>query len=233
MGTSSGAGGWPAAALRYLMSLRNLSGAAAGLVGVVVAFAGVFGAYWPLAVAALYTAGALAAPPERVRLGGAGAGRTPRDLRRDLAALAEGVERRRSRLPGAASERFDRLRAKLADLLRLDADLRTDPDTAYELERVVRTDLPEAVEAYLNLPWRFAAGRRADGAGGGSGTDGAAGELCEQLDLLEASVDKAADRLLETRARRQRDHTSYLRARERTAPLDPPGGRGGRRPEDP
>ncbi|MDA2812334.1 hypothetical protein O4J56_16960 [Nocardiopsis sp. RSe5-2] len=235
MGTSDGGGGGgvgggggagrgadrpPGRVTAYLSSTRNLVGAGAGLVGVALAFTGVLGPLWPLAVVALYVAGALAAPPERVRLAAEAVGRTPQELQQDLEGLARTVGRSRSRLPGDAAEAFERLRGRLADLLELDTDLEADPETAYELERVVRTDLPEAVEAYLNLPWWFDAGRRAGG--GGS----AAEELRTQLALLEASVGTAAERLLEAHTRRQRDHTTYLRERERStssAPEVPPG----------
>ncbi|MDA2806651.1 hypothetical protein [Nocardiopsis suaedae] len=222
-GAADAAGGGdrpPGRVMAYLASTRNLVGAGAGLVGVALAFTGVLGPLWPLAVVALYAAGALAAPPERVRLAADAVGRTPRELRRDLERLAQTVERNRSRLPGDAAEAFERLSGRLADLLELGSDLEADPETAYELERVVRTDLPEAVEAYLNLPWWFDAGRRAGG--GGS----AAEELRAQLALLEASVGTAAERLLDAHSRRQRDHTTYLRERERStspAPKGPPG----------
>ncbi|WP_239648684.1 hypothetical protein [Nocardiopsis chromatogenes] len=226
MGTSdvrgAGEGGRPPGRVTdYLASTRNLVGAGAGLVGVALAFTGVLGPFWPLAVVALYVAGALAAPPERVRLAAEAVGRTPRELRRDLEGLAQKVGRSRARLPRDAAEAFERLQSRLADLLELESDVEADPETAYELERVVCTDLPEAVEAYLNLPWWFDAGRRA---GGGSG---AAEELRAQLALLEASVDTAAERLLEARTRRQRDHTTYLRERERSISSDEPGGSGG------
>lgn len=233
MGTSDGSGPGgdgggarggdrpPGRVTAYLASTRNLVGAGAGLVGVALAFTGVLGPLWPLAVVALYVAGALAAPPERVRLAAEAVGRTPQELRRDLEGLAEKVGRSRARLPRDAAEAFERLRGRLADLLEMEADVQADPETAYELERVVRRDLPEAVEAYLNLPWWFDAGRRAGG--GGS----AAEELRAQLALLESSVGTAAERLLEAHTRRQRDHTTYLRERERSISSDEPGGSGG------
>ncbi|MDA0566263.1 hypothetical protein LG943_18350 [Streptomonospora sp. S1-112] len=205
------------AAVDYLGSTRNLWGAVGGLAGLALAFTGLVGAFWPLAVAALYTAGALAAPPARVHLV---AESTRAELRRTLDALdrlAGRVRERRSRLPDGVPERFARMEDKLRDLLGREELVAADPEAGYELERIVRRDLPEALETYLNLPWWYDASRRA-----GGGTSAAA-HLREQVELLERDVDRTAERMLEAHARRQDDHTTYLRERGRAGGAADPG----------
>ena len=53
---------------RYLGSTRNIVGCLGGLLGLGLYFAGLAGPFWPTVVAALYAAGALLAPPDRVVL---------------------------------------------------------------------------------------------------------------------------------------------------------------------
>ncbi|MBV2363686.1 hypothetical protein [Streptomonospora nanhaiensis] len=227
MATSDRRRGPLRAAVDYLGSTRNLWGATAGLVGLVLAFTGVLGGFWPPAVAALYAAGALAAPPPRVHLV---AESTRAELRRTLDALdrlAARVGERRSRLPEGVPERFANMADRLRYLLRQEEVVAADPEVGYELERIVRRDLPEALETYLNLPWWYDASRRA-----GGGTSAAA-HLREQVELLDRDVDRTAERMLEAHARRQDDHTTYLRERRRAGgaadPLEPPseGGEAG------
>ncbi|WP_202124965.1 hypothetical protein [Actinomadura physcomitrii] len=202
MATSSGPGG--GRAVRYLGSTKNLAGCVGGIIGLALTFTGVSGPYWPLVVAGLYGAGALLGPPEpKVSLVVDDTAVETGRLRADLDGL---VARVRSLDPPAeAMAKLEETASMLRDVLARADLLSTSPDALYEVSRTIRTDLPTSFETYLNLP-RWYALRH-----GGE----AATELLGQLDLIAGSVSRTAEEVYETEARRMRDHTAYLRDRER------------------
>ncbi|WP_436493389.1 hypothetical protein [Actinokineospora sp. HUAS TT18] len=181
---------------KYLGSTKNLVGSALGLLGVLLHVFGVVGGVWPVVVVALYLVGALAAPPEKIILAN------------DLASLREGLNTllgkiRAARVPAEATPHVDALADVLGSLLARD-DL--DADATHGVTRLVRTDIPLAVETYLNLPWWFAVAKKVNGTS-------AADELVAQLGLLEADAKGVAGRFFDTDVRKQSDHTRYLKER--------------------
>jgi hypothetical protein len=185
--------------LRYLGSTKNLLGCVGGLAGVVLYLTGVVGWFWPFVVVALYLAGALLAPSEKVRL----VPDTSAELRSSLETLLSRVSSQASQMPASTVDTVGRIAAILRDLLSDPARLAADPDLQHAVVRLVRTDLPLSLETYLNLPWWFAS-RRA----------GAGEELVAQLGLLEAEAHRVAERFYATEVDRQADHTRYLRDRD-------------------
>ena len=185
--------------LRYLGSTKNLAGCVGGLLGVVLYLTGVVGWFWPFVVVALYAAGALLAPGEKVRL----VPDTSAELRSSLASLVASVSAQSSRMPASTVDTVRRIAEVLADLLSRPARLAADPDLQHAVTRLAGTDLPLSLETYLNLPWWFAA-RRA----------GAGEELVAQLGLLEAEAHRVAERFYSADVDRQADHTRYLRDRD-------------------
>ncbi|MFJ9784835.1 hypothetical protein ACIRSS_35055 [Amycolatopsis sp. NPDC101161] len=185
--------------LRYLGSNKNLLGCVGGLVGVVLYVTGVVGWFWPFVVVALYLAGALLAPSEKVRL----VPDTSAELRSSLETLLSRVSSQASRMPASTVDTVGRIAAILRDLLSDPARLAADPDLQHAVVRLGRTDLPLSLETYLNLPWWFAS-RRA----------GAGEELVAQLGLLEAEAHRVAERFYASEVDRQADHTRYLRDRD-------------------
>ncbi|MFF8030308.1 MULTISPECIES: hypothetical protein [unclassified Streptomyces] len=192
--------------MAYLESRKNLTGSAGGLAGLVLTFTGAAGPYWPVVVAGLYGAGALAAPPERpavpdfpdpsARL---------EEVRADFGRLRDylaDVE-----LPAAAGDRLTELTDLLAALLDpgwVAEVLARDPDAVHTLSRAVRQDVPEAVDAYLRTRWwtRLAPGQVPPER-----------HLERQLALLHDEANRLATDLYETQARRQETHTRYLENR--------------------
>ncbi|OXM64475.1 hypothetical protein [Amycolatopsis vastitatis] len=185
--------------LRYLGSTKNLAGCVGGLIGVVLHLTGVVGWFWPFVVGALYAAGALLAPAEKVRL----VPDTSAELRSSLETLVRRVSAQASRMPPSVVDTAGRIAEVLRDLLAQPARLSADPDLRHAVVRLAGTDLPLSLETYLNLPWWFAA-RRA----------GAGEELVAQLGLLEAEAHRVAERFYASEVDRQADHTRYLRDRD-------------------
>ncbi|WP_370971169.1 hypothetical protein [Amycolatopsis sp. cg9] len=185
--------------LRYLGSAKNLAGCVGGLIGVVLYLTGAVGWFWPFVVVALYLAGALLAPGEKVRL----VPDAPASLRSSLEALVSSVTAQSSRLPSSAVDTVRRIAEVLADLLSRPDRLAADPDLRHAVVRLVGTDLPLSVQTYLNLPWWFAARRASAGE-----------ELVVQLGLLETEAHRVAERFYAAEIDRQADHTRYLRDRE-------------------
>ncbi|MER7787487.1 hypothetical protein [Streptomyces sp. NPDC097640] len=195
-------------ALRYLESRKNIAGSAAGIAGLALTFTGLAGAYWPVVVAGLYGAGALIAPPERP------AAPNFADPARELDALREDFTRLRDylaqvELPPAASGRLTELDGLLAALL--DPELAgeallLDPEGTYTLSRIIRHDVPEAVDTYARTRWWT---RLSPGA------DPPERHLERQLTLLFDEADAMASALRDAEARRQQTHTQYLEDRGR------------------
>src|SRR6266568_6715314 len=102
---------------RYLTSTKNLTGAAGGILGLIITFLGISGPYWPLVVIGLYAAGAFAAPPQKISLVLTDAGPEAGRLRRDLSGLCAQVREHANRIPGPALATFDRITELLTGLL--------------------------------------------------------------------------------------------------------------------
>lgn len=182
--------------MKYLGSTKNLVGSAAGLLGVLLYVFGVVGGYWPVVVVGLYAAGALLAPPDRVRLVPGDTSVEISQVRTDLAALLSTVEQQR--LPEGAAEFVSRITAVLTGMLDRPTVLRADPDLLHSVIRLARVDLPLSIQSYLNVP-RWLSGR--------------ADELLTQLDLMEAETHRIAERFYRDDITQQADHTRYLRQR--------------------
>ncbi|MEE1671113.1 hypothetical protein RCR19_37315 [Streptomyces sp. WAC07094] len=192
--------------MRYVESRKNLLGSAGGIVGLGLTFTGVAGAYWPVVVAGLYGAGALIAPPERP---------APPDFPDPSAQLDElrsDFEKLRVyladvELPPAASGRLTELTELIGALLDpgwVAEVLAQDPEGVHMLSRVVRQDVPEAVDTYVRIRWwnRLAPGQEPPER-----------HLDRQLGLLQDEAGRLATALRETEARRQEIHTRYLEDR--------------------
>ncbi|MBE1579420.1 hypothetical protein ACFORH_32780 [Amycolatopsis roodepoortensis] len=197
--------------IRYLGSTKNLAGCVGGLIGLALYLTGVVGGLWPLVVAGLYAVFALLAPPERVRLVSVDAVAEAGQLRADLDSLVSKVTARAQRMPESSVDGVRRIAEVLDDLLSRPERWAANPDVQHAVTRLARTDLPLSVETYLNLPWWFAAKRRA------SGEPSASDELLTQLELLENEAHRIAERFYAGDVHQQADHTRYLRERGESA----------------
>ncbi|KUM88762.1 MULTISPECIES: ferritin family protein [Streptomyces] len=191
---------------RYLESRKNIAGSACGLAGLVLTFTGVAGPYWPVVVAGLYGAGALVAPPERP---------APPDLPDPSAQLDEvraDFEEVRAYLADidlsvTAAARLRELKELLSALLDRDWStqlLAHDPESVHALSRIVRRDLPEAVDSFARTRWwtRMT-----------PGTQSPELHLEQQLGLMKKDAEQLAAGLRDAEARRQETHTRYLEER--------------------
>ncbi|MER6346680.1 hypothetical protein ACWC10_13215 [Streptomyces sp. NPDC001595] len=193
-------------ALGWLESRKNLTGCACGLLGLVLTFTGLAGAFWPAVVAGLYGAGALLAPPERPGPPGFPSPSEQLDqVRTDLGKLRDYLTE--VELPAAAGAGLRELTAVMADLLDPERGaplLARDPEGTHVLFRAVRQDVPEAVDTYVRTRWwtRVAPGRQSPEE-----------HLERQLSVLREEVRQVAAGLGESEARRQESHTRYLEGR--------------------
>jgi hypothetical protein len=202
---------------RYLGSTKNLTGCALALVGVGITLAGRAGSYWPLVVAGLYGVGALAAPPDKVRLAltGPDTEAEARSLRADLATLARRVDAAGARLPEDARARVRLIIDVLGEIINRIEQLATSPEQRFVVARTIRDYLPTSLETYLNLPRSYALTRRL---GGGRRT--AHEELLAQLDLLEGKLREIADAVYSGDAQALVDQGRFLEDRFRRSELD-------------
>jgi hypothetical protein len=97
------------------------------------------------------------------------------------AALATFTGSIRDQVPGQVLERVERIAALIDEALPTAASSVADPAGYYPLVRTATTYLPDTVGAYLALPRSFANHHRTNGRT-------ALESLCEQLDLLAATV---------------------------------------------
>ncbi|MFC8515845.1 hypothetical protein [Streptomyces sp. NPDC057257] len=193
---------------KYLESRKNIAGSACGLLGLVLTFTGVAGPYWPVVVAGLYGAGALIAPPERPPLPDFPTPSAQLDeLREDFGKLGDYLLE--VDLPRAAKHQETDLMLVLAALLEpgwVAEALAQDPEAVHTLSRVVRQDLPEAVDSFVRTRWWT---RMTPGA------EPPERHLERQLALLQEEAERLAAALRETEARRQESHTRYLEDRSK------------------
>ncbi|MEU4670993.1 hypothetical protein AB0F91_24165 [Amycolatopsis sp. NPDC023774] len=189
---------------RWFGSSKNIAGCIGGLIGLVLYEVEVIGPLWLMFVvmAVLYTAGALVAPPEKVRLV-VDPTVEAAEVRSALEALVQTVTGHSGRLPPCAVDGVRHVAEVLSDLLKDPLRLASTADLQHRVLLLARTDLPLSVETYLNLPRWFASRRDADGTS-------AQDELAKQLDLLRGKVEKLAAEYFAADVNRQEDHTRYL-----------------------
>ncbi|MCF3182670.1 hypothetical protein IPZ70_22370 [Streptomyces polychromogenes] len=203
------AGGPLARAFGYLESRKNLAGSACGLAGLALTLAGVAGTYWPVVIAGLYGAGALAAPPERAAVPVfPGTAEQLGVVREDLGRLREYAAE--VELPPAAEGRLGRLLDLYGALLEPGwgtQALATEPDAVHALSRAIRLDVPECVDTYNRTRWwtRLT-----------PGGESPERHLERQLSVLSEEAERLTAGLQDREARRQQTHTAYLEERGRS-----------------
>ncbi|MER7759105.1 hypothetical protein [Streptomyces sp. NPDC097619] len=135
--------------LRYLESRANLAGCGGGLLGLVLTFTGVAGAYWPLVVAGLYGAGALLGAAGGPGPAGAGPSGELARFRAEFGRLREYPAE--AELSAASAGRLAELLGRYEDLLApgwAARALAADPEARRELARGIRQEVPECLAAY-------------------------------------------------------------------------------------
>ncbi|MFD0473163.1 hypothetical protein ACFQ0B_36565 [Nonomuraea thailandensis] len=197
-------------ALRYLGSTRNIVGSCLALLGLVAHFLGLAGAYWPVVVVALYGAGALLAPPDRVRLTISHAEVETRALRADLDGLLGRVDRR---FPEDVRAAVHALAEVIGGVLAR-AEQLTAPRPA-----------PRGLADRPPLPARQPGGVREPAPPLRPGPAGRAErsaheELLEQLALLDAQMGKVAEAMHRGDEQALRDQGRFLRDRFGGSDLD-------------
>lgn len=198
--------------LAYAGSPKNIAGCALALVGVMLVFFGVAGAYWPVVVAGLYGVGALLAPVDRVKLTISHAEVESRQLFADLDTLLAKVGR--NRFPDDVSAKVARLAEVLRDILRRADALTSAPDHLHIVSQTIRDYLPSSLEAYANLPRSYALTRR------GQRRLSAHEELLAQLDLLDRQLHKVAESVYQGDEQALRDQGRFLEDRFGGSGLD-------------
>ncbi|NRQ35305.1 hypothetical protein HII36_26270 [Nonomuraea sp. NN258] len=197
--------------LRYLGSTRNIAGSALALLGVAGHFLGLTGAFWPVVVAGLYGVGALLAPSDRVRLTISHAEVETRALRADLAGLLGRID---GRFPDDVLAGVRALAEVLEGILARAEQLTSSPDQLHVVSQTIRGYLPASLEAYANLPRRYALTRRA------GLRRSAHEELLAQLALLDGELRKVADAVHRGDEQALRDQGRFLRDRFGGSALD-------------
>jgi hypothetical protein len=195
--------------LRYLYSNKNLVGSAGGLVGLGLFFTGVVGELWPLVVAGLYGAGALATPPNRTF--DLRSGLDPGNLNR---AMAEQVRRIQGRVPDDVLAAVQRIHGQIREVLDRRSALPPGSPDAFAVERTALDYLPTALESYLNLPRGYA--NRVPVSRGRSARQ----VLLDQLTLLEAKLGEVLEAVAKGDTDRLLAHGRFLEDRFGASELD-------------
>ena len=199
---------------RYFLGRRNVVGSVLALVGVVVAFTGILGPFWPIAVVGLYGAGFALAP----RLGGTAtrpeAQADLQDIRRALTGL---IQANAGRLPGEVAAVLARIEGLVLTMLPRVEHLPPGSEDVYILRATATDYLPATLDSYLNLPREFASQHRlADG-------NTAETDLLAQLRLLELKLTEVSEDIARSDSDRLLANGRFLRekfgASELQAPL--------------
>jgi hypothetical protein len=190
---------------RYLGSRKNIAGMAGALAGVGLHLAGVIGDVWPVVAAGLYGVGALVGPSDPP--GEPAEPRLTDVLRAEATALLARVQGRSGALPEGTAADVDRIigAVRLA-LDRLDqvADQETDriaaPERLADAAEILRVELPECLDTYLDRPPSSPEGP-------------AARELRAQLELVTGRADRLVAQVPDVHVRRAEDLTREMRRR--------------------
>ena len=168
--------------LRYLVSVKNLLGCLLALAGLVLHLFGLFGAFWPLVVVALYALGAVLGPRPRPKLA-----RDTFDPKAVRQALDHAYQMTHGRLPADAQSQVARIRQAILELLPHAAEFPIGSPDLYVLQRTAVDYLPTTIQAYLALPPSYAAERVIQ--------DGKTPVqvLREQLELLDQQMEEVAE----------------------------------------
>lgn len=171
-------------ALLYLYSTGNIVGAALGLLGLLLFFAGLIGRFWFFIVIGLYLIGVLATPKRK-----AGSLRLRNELTADEIrdALEDLVRAIRRHVSADVLTRVESIKNSIISMLPYIVDLSSSDFNIYTIRRTALEYLPETLENYLKLPRAFVALHPVK--------DGKTAEqlLLEQLDLLDRQMIEIAD----------------------------------------
>ena len=204
---------------RFLLGRRNLLGLGLALVGVVVAFTGLLGPFWPIAVVGLYAAGFMLAP----RLGGGATASRPAaaadlgDIRHAMTTLVRDAS---GRLPAEVMATVARIENLVLSMLPRVEHLPPGSEDVYILRATALDYLPATLESYLSLPSNYASQQRlSDG-------NTAETDILAQLALLESKLTEVSEDIARSDGDRLLANGRFLREKfgrsELAAPL--PGG---------
>jgi hypothetical protein len=203
----------------YATSTKNLVGLALAILGLALHFAlpGLVGAVWPLVVAGLYTAGALAAPPDRRRLASPAGASTldPAEVRRALTRLERRLP---GRVPGDVAASVARISTGIRELLDRAADQPTASEDVFVLSRMACDYLPATIDGYLRLPPSYATQHRL-----GDGRTPLR-MVQDQLGLLEGKLKEVSEAMLAGDSDKLAAHGRFLQESfaESSLSLTPP-----------
>jgi len=197
---------------QYLASTKNIAGCVLALGGPALAITGVVNPVLGLSLLpALYAIGALATPNSQAKPLVLAAGLDPADITKSLAQIQERI---RGKVPSDIAERVnyicDAVQNILADTQRLESG---SPDL-HTLVKTATDYLPNAVQAYIDLPRGYADSRII------SEGKTAHDILREQLDLLAQKLSQIEEAVNKADADKLLAHGRFLEEKFGSKPLD-------------
>ncbi len=204
--------------MRYLYSRKNLIGSLLALVGLVLFFTGILGAFWPVIVVGLYLIGVLVTPgTKQIDLS---TGFDPNDVRH---ALDTQVRIITGKVPPEVMAKVLKIRQVIYEILPRAGNLVPGSPELFIIERTATDYLPTSLQAYLNLPRAYATLHAVQ--------DGKTPKeiLLDQLALLENKMNEVAGDVHGNDADRLLANGRFLEERFGRSPLSlkPPTSSGG------
>jgi hypothetical protein len=168
--------------LKYLYSTKNIVGSLLAVVGLVLFFAGIVGALWPVVVVGLYAIGVLVTPgTATIDLR---SGFDPDDVRK---ALDHEVHAVSGRVPADVLAKVQNIQQIILGILPRSGALPPGSPELFVVERTATDYVPTALESYLNLPRAYATLHPVQGG------KTAKQVLLDQLSLLESKMAEVAE----------------------------------------
>jgi hypothetical protein len=193
----------PGRLIAYLGSMKNITGCAFALIGLVLFFTGVIGDIWFVVVPALYVAGALIAParPARTLFGGT---LDPGGVRASLKSLRKDIH---SKVPRDVEARVATIAKTIEGILPRAGRLTPGSQDVFILQRTATDYLPTAIRTYMDLPREYADTHAVQ--------DGRTARqvLTDQLDLLAEQMDEVATAVNRNDVDRLLAHGRFLEER--------------------
>jgi hypothetical protein len=194
--------------MRYLYSRKNITGSLLALVGLVLLFTGLLGAFWLVIVVGLYLIGVLLTPgTKQFDL------RTGFDPNNVRLALDTQVRIITGKVPPEVMAKVLKIRQVIDGILPRAGNLAPGSPELFIIERTATDYLPTALEAYLNLPRAYATLHAVQ--------DGKTPKeiLLDQLALLENKMNEVAGDVHRNDADRLLANGRFLEERFGRSPL--------------
>lgn len=144
---------WKQKLLFYLYGTPHIAGSSLAILGLLLYFLGVIGAFWWAIVAGLYIAGVAIVPRSHISIQKLNQEASIEEIRRSLNELIKSVK---GEVSAVVSERIESIVQSIEDVLPRLEDANAPDHAVFTIREMALSYLPETINNYLQLPRAYA-----------------------------------------------------------------------------